>query len=350
MAAMLDSEHKRRKLPDRELEIVGRLKEAREFLRFTQKEFAEQIGITRQRLASYEEGRARLRWEIALRACRQFFISEFWLATGILNPTGAERHGGIRDDGDTRMSMSLFTRPLVQRLRPGMLFSECFDKYLRTEYVELWNDSVLYPRVAFFAGDDVRILKNALTFYIDHLANALPPEYLEVFFMSLIKAAIVLRSEFLLHDTDPEKIEYDDDIYRVIARKIDQLIDRKDQPARVHFALNEKKELTDAYVARKSYGMKSPLDVLVARIAKATRPHGKKAALAQFLKIPQSRVSEWLHGKGQPGGEVTLRLLEWVEAEEAQQKTPGGAETAAKGKTRSIHSKDETKKSGPIKS
>ena len=31
-------------------------------------------------------------------------------------------------------------------------------------------------------------------------------------------------------------------------------------------------------------------------------------------------------------------------------KTPGGGENAAKGKTRSIHSKDETNKSGPIKS
>jgi DNA-binding transcriptional regulator YiaG len=111
-----------------------------------------------------------------------------------------------------------------------------------------------------------------------------------------------------------------------------------------------KKMLTEHSHYENIGGVKSPLKILLGRVALATKARGKKAALAKFLKVDPPRVSDWLRGRYKPTGEVTLRLLEWVAAEEAQQKTPGGAENAAKGKTRSIHSKDETNKSGPIKS
>jgi transcriptional regulator with XRE-family HTH domain len=94
--------------------------------------------------------------------------------------------------------------------------------------------------------------------------------------------------------------------------------------------------------------VKSPLQVLLARVAQATDERGKQASLASFLKVSPARVSEWVRGVKEPGGEYTLRLLEWVTAEEAQQKSLGGAENAAKGKTRL--SKEHHEKSGPIKS
>jgi transcriptional regulator with XRE-family HTH domain len=84
---------------------------------------------------------------------------------------------------------------------------------------------------------------------------------------------------------------------------------------------------------------------LLARLAQATKARGKKAALAKFLKIPASRISEWLHGSYEPSGEITLRLLEWVQAgEAAQQKSPGDVTSAAKGKTRSTQSNYEKEK------
>ena len=65
-----------------QVEIADRFKQAREALGVTQGDFASQLSITRERLASYEDCRVPLRCDIALRACRHFFISEFWLATG----------------------------------------------------------------------------------------------------------------------------------------------------------------------------------------------------------------------------------------------------------------------------
>jgi len=71
---------------------------------------------------------------------------------------------------------------------------------------------------------------------------------------------------------------------------------------------------------------------LLARLKAATRPLRKKSELATFLGVPQSRVSEWLNGKYEPGGEITLQLLQWVEDEEAKQKSPGAVTSGAEGK------------------
>lgn len=95
----------------------------------------------------------------------------------------------------------------------------------------------------------------------------------------------------------------------------------------------QKKELTNITVKGNFGSVRTPFKVLLDRLAQATLPRGKKAALARFLKVPASRVSEWIHAAREPGGEITLRLLEWVTAEEAQrQKSPGAVTSDAKGK------------------
>ncbi len=45
---------------------------------------------------------------------------------------------------------------------------------------------------------------------------------------------------------------------------------------------------------------------------------GKRTQLAEYLDVSPSRVSEWLAGKRQPGGEVTLAMQEWVTEAERQ--------------------------------
>src|ERR1041384_7946820 len=100
-----------RALPKREQEICTRLRTARNAVGLTQEEFAAQIGITRQRLASYEEMRAPLRFDIALRLCRVFIISELWLAKG---------------EGDMRAMMDLTTVPVATAAPVDARFSEAF--------------------------------------------------------------------------------------------------------------------------------------------------------------------------------------------------------------------------------
>jgi transcriptional regulator with XRE-family HTH domain len=67
--------------------------------------------------------------------------------------------------------------------------------------------------------------------------------------------------------------------------------------------------------------------------------------LAERFGVTRQSVAEWLSGDSAPTAETTLRLLEWVRAEEAkQQKTLGSVTSTAKGrktrKPQSQHEKD----------
>jgi DNA-binding transcriptional regulator YiaG len=44
--------------------------------------------------------------------------------------------------------------------------------------------------------------------------------------------------------------------------------------------------------------------------------------LADNLGVSLSMLSDWLRGRFEPGGEITLRMLKWVERSEAKRKTP----------------------------
>jgi transcriptional regulator with XRE-family HTH domain len=58
------------------------------------------------------------------------------------------------------------------------------------------------------------------------------------------------------------------------------------------------------------------LPALIERLKKATEPRGKKTELAEFLSVSLPRISEWLSGDREPGGETTLQMLQWVTAQE----------------------------------
>jgi len=71
-----------------------------------------------------------------------------------------------------------------------------------------------------------------------------------------------------------------------------------------------------ASLKRKGQGSQSEVEILVKRLKRVLDEPGKKASLALQLGVAQARISEWLSGKKEPGGEVTLRLLHWVEDQE----------------------------------
>ena len=80
--------------------------------------------------------------------------------------------------------------------------------------------------------------------------------------------------------------------------------------------LEEKKWLTVSSLKSNITGVSSEIEKLIARVkAKAAKP-GAKAELARTLDVDPARISEWLAGKKEPGGEYTLRLLKWVEQQE----------------------------------
>jgi transcriptional regulator with XRE-family HTH domain len=72
------------------------------------------------------------------------------------------------------------------------------------------------------------------------------------------------------------------------------------------------------------------MELLLRRLRDVVEERGKKAELARFLGVPMPRVSEWLSGERYPRAEITLALLEWVQAEEKAQQKKGSDHVAAR--------------------
>jgi transcriptional regulator with XRE-family HTH domain len=65
-----------------DVEIGRRLREFREALRISRTSFALEIGIGSERLASYESGRAPLKYEVFSSISKHYFINPIWLGIG----------------------------------------------------------------------------------------------------------------------------------------------------------------------------------------------------------------------------------------------------------------------------
>lgn len=144
------------KLTNREQDICARLRKAREELGWSQYEAAKQLKITRERLLTYEQRRAPLRCDLALRFCRQFIISEEWLATGkndALVKIGRESNLDPGADWSAldsiffRQCMDLFSDPIALSVPPGALFSVAYDEILAPRYSELASEFFYTPRI-----------------------------------------------------------------------------------------------------------------------------------------------------------------------------------------------------------
>jgi transcriptional regulator with XRE-family HTH domain len=93
------------------------------------------------------------------------------------------------------------------------------------------------------------------------------------------------------------------------------------------------------------------LQSLLQRVRKATSERGERVKLADDLRVTRQRINDWLSGRMSPGGEITLRLLAWVTANEDKNKSaPGSGRNTARSKTRSTPSSYEKRKTGPAKS
>ena len=145
----------------RQDQICRRLKELREdVLEVSLSAFAREIGITKERLASYEQCRAPLRADLALRMCRRWIISEEYLATGKFTAyEEAARKRGISSvppplaEVAKRQCVDLWSEPEWKVAPPGALFSEVYDQHLATKYRALVAKHFYGGRIAF--SDDV---------------------------------------------------------------------------------------------------------------------------------------------------------------------------------------------------
>jgi transcriptional regulator with XRE-family HTH domain len=292
---------KKKAVEKREAEIGSRIRAAREGLRLSQKEFAEPLGIIRERLASYEDGRVAIRFDIALRLCRQFTISERWLATGSTH-LAAQGHSLTFGTNGTRHCMSLLLERVCAGIPPDTLFSLAFDKHLAGVYDRLAAQSPFYPRLDIRHGDDRRMIMEALAYTASLCAQSLNDADQTEYLSGIIRAAIAFHFQVVHYGS----IERSPFAQAILSAHADcaTLIEAKKNP------------LQNVSESVKHDLVKSQLEELLKRLHKATEERGKKSELASHLGVPLASVSQWLSGEREPGGETTLKMLNWVHRQE----------------------------------
>ena len=314
-------------MPNEELEICERLRKTREgVLKITQAACAKEIGLDRSTLANYETGRTPLPFEPALRFCRQFIISEEWLATGRHDALHAALPGNIAGAGDwktfdekisIRQCMDLFSEPARLHISSGTLFSKAFNDVLGSRYRELVKHSPFYPRIEPSDADGWDVAVNLLKVIyerhfhlLDETAKLRQIKPSDLWRLYLSRALVCCAITFKSFD--------ETNLAAVPMEKVRWLRDILFEPPDGEVKNNGKEDLTGTSEMRKVEGVKSEIQRLLARVSRLVAAKGTKAKLAETLEVPQSRLSEWLGGKCDPSGETTLRLLRWVEQQERQ--------------------------------
>lgn len=281
-------------LSDLELLVTSSLIRFRNELKMPRSVFAMELGVSSDKLANYEYGKASVPYALYRTLNLKYKLNPHWLAQTALGPS---RHYRTWDDS-----------AFISKISPRAKFLDVYNKYMRNQ-----------PRRDLL---DVRESLSELAAFAEYLwdstsdltlLNGLSPDLVE-----LIEYTAAALTE----------------AYAVQPRK----------------PLTEKNEFSVDSVTDSSNtsGVDSPLSKLLNRVRRSCAAHGRKAQLAKFLGVPMPRISEWLGGVQQPGGETTLRMLEWVTAEEAKQtKSPGSVEAPPEPKTRLKKISDEKPKTGP---
>ena len=139
-------------------------------LGLSQSAVAEQIGVTRARILIHDYQRSPLKADLALRFCRQFIISEEWLATGThtdlltaLNKAGVIEIGADVSEASSfwrRHCLDLHSEPEALDIPPGMYFGEAFDSFLKEKNFLLAQKFSFTPRVVFRDSDGPELVGN----------------------------------------------------------------------------------------------------------------------------------------------------------------------------------------------
>lgn len=340
---------------DYERAICARLKLVRESLWWSQSAFAKHLGISRDKLHAVESGHTPLRYDIAWELRRRFGISLRWLEEGfgfaddfVLDDLPEPSETGL----PSRTLLSAVAKqfphglePLTVVLKEGSNPSNNANpKALSTR-----AKSIESAAIALIQGEERKlgktdtphrvIIEDFIKRMSGYWVSRAPLGQVEALSNKLCEAVSTFLEGFPPESEDRIEQRWEQMTWERLrmAKSRQMILSFEDQ----------KKGLQHFTTFSKSIGVKSELNSLIERLKRATSQYGMKGKLADQLGVPQSRVSEWLSGKNEPGGETTLRLLAWVtEVETQQPKSPGRASTRPEPKTQLRKSKHEKPKSG----
>lgn len=290
-----------------DVQIARRIREVREKLSLTREEFAGQLAIKTDRVASYEDARVAIRFDIALRLCRQFLVSERWLATGQI----AEGEDTVQFlFKGSRNCMSLELEPETRAIPPDTLFSVAYDSTLAKLYEKVAAANPFYPRVFVTLADFVTLSTNALTAITEDSVKDLPSDLKVEFQCGLVRAAVILNWELSRKGLSGSQFAT-----AIMEAHRRCAVEASQEAAKL--------SLTDTSDSVKGVPVKAQWPELKKRLQKATAEIGAKSTLAKVLNVDPTQISQWLSeskSAREPGGEYALQMFKWVELQERQGK------------------------------
>ncbi len=260
-----------------EMAICCRLRDLRRQIGWTQTQFAHAFGTTRDQLASIEYGRNPLRYWLADRVCEKANICQQWLACG-----DDPKEGYVRLPPEIGLE-----------IKATELFSSAWHRRIgRLVKKRVTESQALKQTIASDPNAPEKILENGF-YYLKLIATQrVQPE----FYGDLCNALMAQMSAFINSHDSPDQPPA-------------SLLSEKNTP---------KNSLTSISLKSKEWGMKSEIQKLIEQVKHRASGPGAKSNLARTLGVAPARISEWLSGEKEPGGEYTLKLLHWVEQQERQ--------------------------------
>jgi DNA-binding transcriptional regulator YiaG len=322
--------------PEVERKIATRFAELRSLRNFSLSEFAKEIGLTKDQVSNVERARSPLRYVNARRALQAVTTNNIHRPPYLLpfNPLWLSG----TSDWPIQLDWPILL-PMPESI--GLDFTLRFSQFVQDHL----------PLLQIFASDNpenARLPESWLEPYAYHWA---------VYTSNLGKALKVRDALFEIVAVSAR----DKAAVSSPARRVLQSLKKTGQGlAWIEYSTGirihedklpppnlSKKDLAEIRELANMPGMQSDIEGLRRRLNRATAQRGVKTALAVYLTVPLSCVSDWLSGKREPGGDTTLKLLRWVMQQEAQQKqSPGSAETPPGPTTQSKKANEKQSKSG----
>ena len=266
-----------RLMNSQEAAICSRLRDLRRQIGWTQTQFAHAFGTTRDQLASIEYGRNPLRYWLADHVCEKANICQQWLACG-----DDPKEGYVRLPPEIGLE-----------IKATELFSSAWHRRIGHLVKKRVTESqALRQTIASDPNAPEKILENGL------------------YYLKLI-------------ETQRVKPEFYGDFCNALMAQMSDFINSHDSPGQPPASslapkTNPKKVLTTISLKSKERGVKTEVQKLIELVKRKASKPGAKSQLARTLGVAPARISEWLSGEKEPGGEYTLQLLHWVEQQERQ--------------------------------
>jgi len=296
--------------PDRERQIGERLRESRTWIKLSRSEFAGQAGLDASLLRSYECARSQLNYSAAYKVIMAFGLNPEWLATG-----------------NGRMWLAL-PIPSPKELNVGVRapFSKIYEKHLAkvvAEQTKEWESRPPPEQIPLqinAADPRARLMAEAqMVNWLRRLILCLPDSKLEDFLNFLYRLGTRLARSY---PADPKGVFEKRTEAMDCARaqmESHKKFQADEQPRKDKLtAILLKKDLTVVSLKSKYASVKSEIQKLIEQVRRKASKPGAKSKLARALGVAPARISEWLSGEKEPGGDYTLRLRNWVEQQERQ--------------------------------